>query len=95
MIRKDTSEVSYSCINKTKDLSKHNSKTYAELEAENAEIKARLAKISNLIHYPACWDTMAYPSLEDALYEIGCSECSNNTTSNSSEIPKGWEVIYE
>lgn len=37
-------------------------------------------KIAVQIHYPQCWDTAAYPTLEDAIYEIldqGCSECQN------------------
>ncbi len=36
-------------------------------------------KLASQIHYPDCWDTMAYPTLEDALWEIighqECSEC--------------------
>lgn len=36
-------------------------------------------EVSIIIHYPDCWDTVAYPSLRDALKEIagcaGCSEC--------------------
>lgn len=43
MIRKDTSEVSYSCINKTKDCCKTNE----QLEAENAELRQRLAEVEN------------------------------------------------
>ena len=37
-------------------------------------------KLAAQIHYPGCWDTAAYPTLEDAVYEIidhkGCSECA-------------------
>lgn len=33
--------------------------------------------IAKHIHYPECWDTMAYPTLKDAIVEIvysaGCS----------------------
>lgn len=29
-----------------------------------------LKRISFLIHYPECWDTVAYPTLEDAIWEI-------------------------
>ena len=36
-------------------------------------------KLAAQIHYPECWDTAAYPSLEDALWEVmgdqECSEC--------------------
>lgn len=31
----------------------------------------------NLIHYPDCWDTAAYPTLDEALIEIGKFECTN------------------
>lgn len=30
-------------------------------------------KTSSLIHYPECWDTVAYPTLLDAIKEIGCN----------------------
>lgn len=34
--------------------------------------------ISKAIHYPECWDTMAYPTLLDAIKEVGCNpgQCS-------------------
>lgn len=36
-----------------------------------------LDKIAKELHYPDCWDTMAYPTIYDALYEMAsCSECS-------------------
>ena len=34
-----------------------------------------LKQIADAIHYPDCWDTMAYPTLLSAIEEIGCSEC--------------------
>ncbi len=36
-----------------------------------------LQAIANKIHYPDCWDTMAYPTLLDAVHECyeGCSQC--------------------
>lgn len=27
-------------------------------------------EIANAIHYPKCWDTMAYPTLSTALWEM-------------------------
>ncbi len=44
------------------------------------------SKISKKIHYPECWDTMAYPTLEDAAMEIieyglsgfNCTVCKND-----------------
>lgn len=29
--------------------------------------------LGNYIHYPYCWDTAAYPTLGEALAEIGCN----------------------
>lgn len=45
-----------------------------ELALEMEQLKTKLGK---LIHYPNCWDTACYPNLENALIEIGCSECHN------------------
>ena len=39
------------------------------------KIKKRIDDLAGLIHYPQHWDTACYPTLEDALEEIGCSEC--------------------
>lgn len=34
--------------------------------------------LAELLHYPECWDTAAYPTLEDAAFEILLDfECSN------------------
>lgn len=37
------------------------------------ELSRSHAKLAESIHYPNCWDTMAYPSLQEALDEIGCN----------------------
>ena len=29
--------------------------------------------MAEAIHYPECWDTIAYPTLLDAIKEIGCN----------------------
>jgi len=39
------------------------------------DFKAEIKNLADLIHYPKHWDTACYPTLESALYEIGCSEC--------------------
>lgn len=43
------------------------------------EVDAQLKRVARAIHYPACWDTAAYPTILDALEELascsGCSEC--------------------
>jgi Lar family restriction alleviation protein len=40
---------------------------------------ALTAKWSGFLHYPECWDTAAYPTLESAIHETlawsGCSVC--------------------
>ena len=45
----------------------------SKLEEENKELKRRIAELGNIIHYPDCWDTVAYPTLESVLFEIGCN----------------------
>jgi len=40
-----------------------------------------LEQIAKHIHYPECWDTMAYPTLADAVREITCcdpEQCTHN-----------------
>ena len=34
---------------------------------------AAIVELGKKIHYPECWDTLSYPSLSDALFEIGCN----------------------
>jgi hypothetical protein len=42
------------------------------------DVRERIARV---LHYPACWDTAAYPTLESAAWEaiacakLGCSTC--------------------
>ena len=45
----------------------------ARLEASQKtieELTAERERIAMNIHYPECWDTMAYPTLADAVIEI-------------------------
>ncbi len=37
--------------------------------------KLTIEEVASIIHYPDCWDTATYPTLRDALEEIGCSPC--------------------
>lgn len=40
------------------------------------EIESLKKTIAKALHYPECWDTMAYPSLESAITEsIGPFQC--------------------
>lgn len=55
------------------------------LESQLAEYKqlaeaaeANLRELGAILHYPECWDDIAYPTLADALKEIfTCSVCAN------------------
>ena len=38
-----------------------------------AVLESELARVKSAIHYPECWDTVGYPTLYDAVNEIGCS----------------------
>lgn len=39
-------------------------------------LEDELKAIAKTIHYPDCWDTAAYPTLQDAITEVGCNpEC--------------------
>lgn len=49
-----------------------------------------LRKIRKELHYPECWDTLAYPSVWHAIYEIAsCNECKPLPTNNT---PKEQQV---
>ncbi|MDR3386855.1 MAG: hypothetical protein P4L92_07360 [Rudaea sp.] len=54
--------------------------------------------IAKEIHYPACWDTAAYPTLEDAMLEMvcatrfACSECALLSASKPA-VPEGWKLV--
>ena len=44
-----------------------------KLSEQQEEMERILKSYADKIHYPGCWDTLAYPSLLDALGEIGCN----------------------
>jgi len=43
------------------------------LQAQLSEARRELEQLARKIHYPDCWDTSVYPTLSDALNEIGCN----------------------
>ena len=45
----------------------------------DAEFRMFYYKVARLYHYPDCWDTMAYPTLFDAIWEMRgpCTTCGN------------------
>ncbi len=54
----------------------------AEPEADAVKQIARLDNIAAMIHYPACWDSAVYPTLEDAIHEcvdFSCNNCAAKT----------------
>ena len=50
-------------------------KVIEQLRKERDLLKLWHLQTKAAIHYPACWDTTAYPTLKDALSEIGCNVC--------------------
>ena len=48
------------------------------------------------IHYPKCWDTAAYPTLEDALSELAAAfQCTNEDTHVAPPAPEAGEPETE
>lgn len=46
--------------------------------AEVERLEAELNRIASNIHYPECWDTMAYPTLADAVCgSTRCEQCGD------------------
>ena len=45
----------------------------------DADFREFYEKVARLYHYPECWDTVAYPTLYDAIYEMRgpCGTCGN------------------
>lgn len=48
-------------------------------DTANRIIKSEQERLGRFIGYPSCWDVTVYPTLDDALKEIGCnpSDCAN------------------
>lgn len=66
--------------------------------AENKRLRAAPATApefpadwAQMIHYPECWDTAAYPELRDAIHEAlawsGCSVCKPSTAPERKPMP--------
>lgn len=52
------------------------------LEVQQAELVSAKARIADMLHYPSCWDTAAYPTVESALHEVAMSfHCNNDDCS--------------
>jgi predicted NAD/FAD-dependent oxidoreductase len=68
--------------------------------AENKRLRAAPATApefpadwAQMIHYPECWDTAAYPELRDAIHEAlawsGCSVCKPATAPERKPMHEG------
>src|ERR1035437_3295689 len=55
---------------------------YLREDAKSPAPDVVMAEIAKSLHYPQCWDTIAYPSIHDALRELsactGCAECKSS-----------------
>ena len=49
------------------------------------EVAALQEELAARLHYPQCWDTVAYPTLADALREV--ADCSCSTCKREPERP--------
>lgn len=67
---------SFACYNVTKQ---PQDGCEADVSLNNLLCVERFAEV---IHYPRCWDTAAYPTLASAVWEAlswaGCSECNRH-----------------
>lgn len=66
------------------------------IPTNTSEIPA-LEDIAKSIHYPECWDTMAYPNVWTAIWEMArcaiCSECKPDEVergANQKPVPEDW-----
>ena len=66
-------------------------KKFKRAEKAETEVERLRAIIAQLIHYPECWDTACYETMDDAIHEIPnlrdcfdcqCDECEFNEPTN-------------
>ena len=48
-------------------------KMAGKMYMEHCAMAETIESIQKAIHWPDCWDTTAYPTLIDAIKEIGCN----------------------
>ena len=77
----------------------YKSPTRAMLRKIELALRARLAqpepdwnkRIAEALHYPECWDTACYDTLESAMYETACwSSCSTCEEAQPEPEPVAW-----
>ncbi|MBR8376505.1 hypothetical protein KDW20_12025 [Burkholderia cenocepacia] len=79
-------------------------RTRATLVALRALLAAQQpeSKLAQAIHYPECWDTVAYPTVESALREVyaafRCQQCEQPEpraeVTDTSQIRRHWNPVY-
>ena len=63
---------------------------------DKAELLAAKARIADMLHYPSCWDTAAYPTVESALHEVAMSfRCNNDDCSAAHDAEVRRKVLEE
>ena len=49
-----------------------------KLQSEVLELRITLSRIEKALHYPKCWDTIAYPTIIHAIKEVNrCTQCQD------------------
>jgi len=49
-----------------------------DLEVKIVELELVIESIGKALHYPKCWDTMAYPTIIHAIKEVNrCTQCQD------------------
>jgi hypothetical protein len=68
-------------------------------EAWRPPMFPQMEDIAKHIHYPQCWDTVNYPTIYDALYEVAgcvrCSECEQGIKPKADQLPTPPEASKE
>ena len=99
-------------IDKAKDLTRQLAEVTAERDALRADAERaneygdkavrEISALAAALHWPECWDTAAYPSLDACIKELfHCSTCEDKTDSDKIYYATRWEwlrqhsVIYD
>jgi hypothetical protein len=67
--------------------------TIALKDKRIAELEKQVEGIAKHIHYPECWDIMAYPTLVDAVCEI--TQCDPEQCTHDKPMTKIWTANKE
>ena len=67
--RESSHELQCRCFDAAEEISRMRCERETMQEAISAQAK-RITELSQIAHYPECWDETAYPDLESALYQV-------------------------